>query len=369
MPYFDKKSQKWRGVVWIGGKRRTRLFRLKSEAKTWEAKEKKRIRDPLPIEPLPEKGDDFGRVTLKSAMGEYLHDCVEKGYHRNVTDHKYRIYKRLLDTIGNPHLCDVTASQIKAFILSQSSPTKINRTREELHALFAYCQEFFGLTQNLAAAVPKSVVEKRKAQYVPTEEEVARLWLDCNRWDRNFLTAFLHTGGRKSEVLRWKFSEDINFEINVVRLVTKRGSTREEVERWIPMSEALRSALEDQWQTRLNTSDYVFQRRSPESENYGDRYGDRKHFVKKLSVSVLGKDKAFGYRGLRRFFSAHLADKHKQSRPALQTLLGHSSKRATEDYIFSFGDDVKEAVAELDELELSDSEGEREGYSPEGKTD
>ena len=361
MPYFDKKSLKWRGVVWVGGKRRTRLFRLKSEAKTWEAKEKERIRDPLPIEPLAEKGDDFGRVTLKSAMGEYMHDCLEKGYHRNVTDHKYRIYKRLLDTIGNPHLFDVTASQIKAFILSQSSSTRINRTREELHALFAYCQEFFGLTQNLAAvAVPKRLEEKRKAQYVPNEEEVARLWLNCNRWDRNFLTAILHTGGRKSEVLRWKFSEDINFEINMVRLITKKSSTREEVKQWIPMSKTLRSALEDQWQTRLNTSDYVFQCRSPGHKNYGDRYGDRKHFVKNLSVRVLGKDKAFGYRGLRGFFTSYLADKHKQSLPTLQELLGRSNIRTTEDYIFSIGEDVKDAIAKLDELELSHSEEEGE---------
>jgi len=351
MPHFDRKSKKWRGVILLNGKRKTKLFKLKTQAKAWEAAEKERLKNPLPLEYEPQEEDR--EPTLREAMIAYLRDCQQQDYHKNVIDHKVRILSRLLDQVGYPILSEINVLALRNFVLSQPTPTQKNRARKELHALFAYCQTYFGLQQNLAAAaVPKKVPEERKPQPVPTEKEVGQLLLACNRWDRNFITAYCLTGGRKGELLRWTWTDDINFEQEKVRLGTKKTRTREIVYRWVPMGKMLRQVLKDQYKTKLPYSDYVFQCRSLEHKNYGDRFSDRRHFIKTLSTRVLGEDRAFGYHGLRRFFTSIQADKYKTSLPVLQKLLGHSSPRTTEKYLYNISEDAKTAIEKMDELEI-----------------
>ncbi|UCF82165.1 MAG: tyrosine-type recombinase/integrase [Desulfobacteraceae bacterium] len=155
-------------------------------------------------------------------------------------------------------------------LLPQPTPNLYNKRRKELHAFFEYCKDFFGLQINPVAPIKKLPI-KRKPQPVPTEEEFLRLLMVANRHDKNLLTACASTGGRRSEIFRWTWTEDINFKDRKIRLGNRKNRAREMRYRWIDINDELYEALQDQWKTKLPHSDYVFQNRDPRHPNYGDR--------------------------------------------------------------------------------------------------
>lgn len=341
MPYYDERAKKWRGVVRRMGIRKQKTFRTKGEATKWEVET---------IKVLEERASRKDRITLFEAANEYL-DLALKKFHKTTYQGKAKALRDFLTYLRGRYnyLDEITPKEVHQFIHSKPSVIQTNRARKELHAWLAFCQRIYGLQANPAAATDK-LREVRKRQPVPTEKEISQLLAACDRHDRNFIIAFILTGGRKSEILRWTFSDDIDFEKGRVRLGTRKTSSGEMNYRWVPMSKELRAALQDQYNTRLKKSDYVFQVRTKASESYGGRFEDRKHFVKKLSLKVLGKP--YGYHSLRRFFASIQADKFQTSLPTLQKLLGHSRATTTERYIEVISSDQQEAIEQMDGLEI-----------------
>jgi len=58
----------------------------------------------------------------------------------------------------------------------------------------------------------------RSPQYIPPTEEILRVLAAAKREGAIFLNTYLQTGARKSEILRWIWVDDINFEQRQVRL-------------------------------------------------------------------------------------------------------------------------------------------------------
>jgi len=79
--------------------------------------------------------------------------------------------------------------------------------------------------------------------------------------------------------------------------------------------------------------------------NYGQRYTARKKFLKGLCKKAGVKEISF--HALRRFFASLLADKHKESMPTIQKLLGHASVNTTERYVQRIHGDTRAAVAKI----------------------
>jgi integrase len=342
MPYFDKSKGKWRGRVMVAGQTSSRLFPTKSAAKEWEAIEKKRLRERT------------NTTYLLEAANDYLDDVLER-FHKTTYLNKHRVLKGLISEVGDQPLSFITPKQILQYLNRAETRSGFNRRRKELHAFFQWIGQFHHSLKN--PVIVKKLPRNRQPQRVPTDQEVTKLILVANRWERNFVVAFLTTGARKEEILRWTWANDIDFEQGRVRLTTLKTRSGDPKFRWIEMSETLRRALEDQVGTRLGLSDYVFQNRNKGFKNYGDRFTDRRHFIRKLCVRA--KVEPFSYHALRRWFTSVLA-RHGTPLPALQRLLGHSRPSTTDRYIYSVSEDTKKAVNLLDSLEVFNG-GKKEG--------
>lgn len=330
MPY--KQGKKWRGVIKINGRRvAQKLFKSKQEAKKWEIEEKKRLETQTHMAYL-----------LEVATG-YLDYCKER-FTKNTYGDKRKVLSDLIKATGDVALNEITPNEILQLLRSKATRNLFNRTRKDLHSFFEYCKKFHGLVQNPVSAIEKLPTE-RLPQPVPTEKEFVKLLLVANRHDRNLLIACCTTGGRRSEIFRWKWSDDINFEKRKVRLGSRKTRSGEMRYRDIDMNDMLNEALQDQWKTRLPQSDYVFQNRDPRHPRYGDRYTARRKFMRGLCKRA--GVRTFGFHALRRFFASLLADKYKESLPVIQKLLGHASATTTDKYIYNISEDSKKAVNKI----------------------
>lgn len=340
MPYRD--GDKWRGQVRRLGKRYTRQFDTKKAAGDWER----------------DKWKELGRcaiptVYLSEAATEYLAYC-EASFHPITFKNKRTALKELARTIGNRPIEDIDPSAIlHEIILKQATPALANERRKHLSAFFAYCRDFHGLAVNPVARIHKLPVDREPCP-VPTEAEFLKLLLVADRHDRNLLVACAATGGRRSEILRWTWTDDINFRDGSVCLCNRKNPKRELRCRTVAMNAELRAALDDQWKTRLPDSDHVFQNRAlwkrrdgtvRKHPGYGQRFTARRRFMAGLCKKAK-IEKRIGFHALRRFFASMLAD-NRESLPTIQKLLGHAAVSTTDRYVHRLRDDTRTAVNKL----------------------
>jgi len=326
-----KEAKKWRGVIKIRGKRYQQMFDSKREAREWETNERKRLLSKIRT------------VYLSEAATKYL-DCVQKMSSAKTYSEKRKVLWELAHKTGDISIDDIRPETLQDFIYSKNTPSNCNRARKNLHAFFAYCQKFLGLSQNPVSPIER-LPHERRPQPVPTEEEFVRLLMAAERHDRNLIIACVTTGGRRSEIFRWTWTDDINFEKRTVRLGTRKSRSRGMRYREVHMNEMLCEALQGQWKTRLPQSDYVFQNRDARHPRYGDRFTERKKFMRGLCKRAGVKH--FGFHGLRRFFASLLADKYKEGLPVIQKLLGHASPSTTDRYVFNVSADARRALEKI----------------------
>lgn len=148
------------------------------------------------------------------------------------------------------------------------------------------------------------------------------------------------------KIFRWTWTDDINFEKQVLRLGTRKTKSGQMRYRLVPMNDSLYGALMDQWKTRMPQTDYIFQNRDPRHPRYGDKYTARRKFMRSLCKRA-AIEKNLGFHSLRRFFASLLADKHRESLPIIQKLLGHSSMVTTEKYVYNIFQDARSAVDKI----------------------
>jgi len=180
----------------------------------------------------------------------------------------------------------------------------------------------------------------RSPQYTPPTEDVLRLLAVVTRQERVFLDCYLHTGARRSEIFRWTWADDINFEKRQVRLGSRktRDGSMEYV--WLPMNTDLYESLWWWWwnNRKFKSSPYVFvdDHRGP---HYGQPYKTRNHFMGGLCKRA--GIRPFGYHALRRYVASVLADTHKVSAKRIQLILRHKNLSTTERYIQNINEDLK----------------------------
>jgi len=73
--------------------------------------------------------------------------------------------------------------------------------------------------------VRKKAHTKKTRRLIPIAD-ILKVMMLAQGQDRVLLGAYWHTGARKSEVFRWTWADDINFEERWVRLGTKKKPGR-----------------------------------------------------------------------------------------------------------------------------------------------
>ncbi|MCP4105875.1 MAG: tyrosine-type recombinase/integrase [Desulfobacteraceae bacterium] len=187
----------------------------------------------------------------------------------------------------------------------------------------------------------------RKAQYTPPTDDILKELAAATKDESVFLDCYLQTGARRSEVFRWTWTEDINFEKREYRLGTRKTKDGSMEYEWFPMSDDLYKSLCWHWENRkFKKSPYVFTDDHP-GQNHGKPYKCRRRFLKGLCKRA--GVRPFGFHALRRYVASILADKHGVSAKTIQRILRHKSVSTTERYIQNINNDLKGTLNLLSE--------------------
>ena len=177
----------------------------------------------------------------------------------------------------------------------------------------------------------------------PPINDVMKVLMVATREEKVLLNCYIQTGARRSEIFRWKWLEDINFDRKQYRLGTKKTKDGSMSYRWFPMSEELYSDLWWWYNNRpVKTSMWVFCVSLETHLHYGEPHKDYRGFLRRLCDRA--QVPRFGYHGLRAFFASVLADKHKQSSKTIQILLRHANVSTTERYLNKLHTDLSGVV-------------------------
>jgi integrase len=158
--------------------------------------------------------------------------------------------------------------------------------------------------------------------------------------------SYWHTGARKSEILRWTWADDINFEERWVRLGTRKSRTHEMVYEKLWMNDDLYKLLKWQWENRHPTSAYVFCHMNLKSAMYGKPYVVRWKLLKSLCKTA--KVELFGYHDIRHTVAKYLNNLQKVGLKKVQQVLRHRRQTTTEIYVEGNYTDTKEVVRLLE---------------------
>lgn len=336
MPY--KQGKQWRATPQYNGKRlRTALFATKKEALVYEIESKKQA--------MSKEGQMRHGMDLMSFCIKYLD--YAKQYAPKVYKEKQSVTKRILAAWAPDRLvAEITPEDAQQYLdiqAKQRSANAANKDRKNLMAMWGKGIKFFGVKDN-----PFVVAERkrhdRQPQYTPPSADVLKVLMAATRQERVFLDAYLQTGARRSEIFRWRWADDINFERCEYRLGTRKTADGSMHYEWFPMSDDLNKALKWWWNSRsIKDSPYVFAD-DQKGAHFGKLYTTRRRFMPGLCERA--KVKPFGFHALRRFVASILADSGKSTN-AIRRVLRHKNVSTTELYIQNINNDLGETMESL----------------------
>jgi len=344
MPY--KESGQWRGHVMYQGERHTKKFPTKKAAKKWEIEKRKKLKKEFKQR---RRGTDLLTFSLK-----YL-SFAEKRFTEKTYQEKRLTVRRLMEweKLGPDFIvADITPSLAEEYLDIQEekrSANAANKDRKNLSAMWNKGMKTKGWVESLEYN-PWGMVEKyshdRTPQYTPPAEDVLKVLAVATRKELVFLYAYIYTGARRSEIMRWLWNEDINFQARKYRLGTHKTKDGAMSYEWFPMPPELYAELWWWWNNRtIKKSPYVFTDDQP-GPHYGKPYNVRRRFMrglcKRASKGAEEEDKVkpFGFHALRRFFASRLADMGKSTK-VIQRFLRHKHLSTTERYIHTINNDLE----------------------------
>lgn len=351
----SKQGNKWRGCVMIEGKKYQQLFETKEEAKTFEVETKKQVKAELTKEPTP------GDMELRIFFSKYL-DFAEPRFTKGVFEDKRILLVRLSERWGGGiPVKNITVDMVALYLEARAkavSGNAANRDRKNLLALWNWGMKRHDLQVNPVSKVDR-FRHDRSVLHTPTEEDVLKVLAASTREEKVMLTAYLNTAARRSEIFRWTWNDDINFEKREVRLGTRKTSDGSMSYEWLPMNDDLYKELWWLWNNRkFKESPFVFVDSHP-GPNYGKPFIIRRKFMANLCERA--QVQPFGFHALRRHVASVLADTHKVSSKTIQRILRHRNVTTTERYIQNVNRDLS---ATMDLLNRGEERGNFPKISP-----
>ncbi|MDH4317122.1 MAG: site-specific integrase [Desulfobulbaceae bacterium] len=223
----------------------------------------------------------------------------------------------------------ITSKMVLDYLNSRlkKSNNSFNVNRKNLLAFWKYANTFHGIENNPVKMISK-MSHTRSVQYTPPREDISKVLEVATDEEKVFLLCFLHTAGRRSEIFRLKWKEDINFKKREIRLGTRKTKDSSIEYTWLPMNSDLYSELKWWNENRpLKESPYVFCVSNSSHESFGKPFTQRRRFLKGLCQRAGVKE--FGFHALRRYVASTLADTHKVSAKTIQRILRHKSVTTT----------------------------------------
>jgi integrase len=185
--------------------------------------------------------------------------------------------------------------------------------------------------RNPFAEIKKKRHEKLRTGPVPIAH-VVKAYMAAGPDEKDLLECYLITGARKSEILKWEWS-DIDFKNRTYALHTRKSGTGELKTTYHEMPDRLYELLERRFEKRHPTLQYVFWHRfwDRKSENWReDRYQSLNKFTKRLCKKA--GVPPFHLHQLRHLASTILKERGNMGLAKLQRFLRHDKQKTTEIY-------------------------------------
>ncbi len=219
MSVYWVKGKGWRYDLTLEETRPTGAwFKTKKEAKTAESKRRKELRKPKQETVTP---TDMALLELVNRRLDHVKAYKTAAYY---SGHVYYAHKWVREW-GNLNVAQITPDMIEAYLINRAegvSPYTANSELRYLRALFNFgCHPRKGwINCNPTAGIPFSPVEKR-VKYLPSKEDVLRVFVTADQDTQDYLSTILLTVGRMSEIntLTW---HDVDFENRYVTLYTRK---------------------------------------------------------------------------------------------------------------------------------------------------
>lgn len=332
MPY--KEGKRWRAVVTRHGRRHTKQTLTKKAALTWENEKLKNLKDQ---EKKQRSGMDL--LTFATKYLDYAQRFTNKVYQE-----KRSVIRRLIKMLGSEFLVhNITPEVAEQHLSSQKrdrSANAANKDRKNLMAMWNRGVKVYGIKSNPWNATDK-FSHDRAPQYTPPTQDVLKVLAVATRKEAAFLYSYIYTGARRSEIFRWLWDEDINFEKQKYRLGTRKTKDGSMEYEWFPMPEDLYNQLWWWWENRtIKASPFVFTD-DQKGPHYGKPYNARRRFMR--GICKRAGVAAFGFHALRRFFASRLSDNNKSTN-TIRRFLRHKNVNTTERYIQNINDDLAGAT-------------------------
>jgi integrase len=360
MPY--REGKKWRAVVTRDGTRYQALLTTKREAVAWEGAKRKEL-----MESAKRRREGMDLMTFCT---KYLDDSSGRVTHKTY-DEKQGLCRRILEVWGaNCLVDDVTPDMVLSYLQARSRTTSnnaSNKDRKNLLAMWNWGEEILDLQTNPISKT-KKLPHDRAVQYVPPEQDVLKVLIAARRDEKVLLDCFLLTGARRSEILRWTWADDINFDHGKVRLGTRKTRDGSMEYEWVPMADELHESLFWWWTNRPEKeSPYVFPFfYHPDTKD--NNWKGEQRAARWLRALCKGAGVTpFGFHALRRYVASMLADKHKVSAKTIQRVLRHKNLATTERYIKQLNPDLKGTLELLSEREIPENDTRKEGKAANGQ--
>ncbi len=335
MPFRVKGRKGWQGQVRHQGKLYRADFPTKHQAADWEARKRKELNQGT-------QSKTRTGMDLLDFCNKYL-DHAELRFTKKVFKEKKALCETLIERWKDIEVQAVTPEMVNEYLAEQAkkrSNNAHNKDRKNLLAMWNWGLKIVGLPNNPVALIDK-LPHDRKPQYTPPTVDMLKVLATAKREERVLLSCYIQTAARRSEIFRWTWVEDINFEKRQIRLGTRKTRDGSMEYEWLRMSDELYDDLWWWWNNRtIKESPYVFV--STSNRYYGQPFTTRRQFVKGLCKRAGVKE--FNFHALRRYVASFLADTQKVSAKSIQRLLRHKNVTTTERYIQNIDHDMEYTV-------------------------
>ena len=313
MPYKMKTGQ-WRGHRMMNGKRKTKVFASKTDAKKWEAN----------LQP-EEVAPDQIRTAL-SLANEYLTHCKAEMSGETYGEKKLA-FKNLFRFVAPDTDYPGISAKLTYDALAhraKGSGNAANKDRKNLLAWSTWVERVHQIPPPKAFNLPRWK-EDRHPRHIPTEADFWSAYNAASREDQVFLLAALHTAARRGELFRLLWS-DVDFPSSTIRLGSRKTKSGGMEYSTIPMTSELSAALQS-IRTRPRSL-YVF------SQEDGQPFTSRQHYMERLCRRA--GVPTFGFHSIRHL-SASILARANVPIPTIQAILRHKSATTTARYLHSLG--------------------------------
>ena len=327
--YKTKAGVRYLATVYRDGIRVARQggFKSKLAAHQWEEENKK-----------PQISDlKHSDLALWEVVTLYLLDAEERRK-KNTLSYKKGVLNKFSEFAGpNVLFQKIDRSAVKIFLNKYArdiSPKSANKYRVELSALWSWANIEGHATGNPARQVEPFSVTKH-VRYVPPREHISKALKNSSQFQRDFISALLHTAGRISELRELTWS-DVDLDRGTVCLWTSKRRGGDKEARRLALSPTLKEIFSRLSEQRTGGETHVFT-----NPNTGRGYSRQSREIKYMfqDVCAAAEVPLFTAHSLRHFIATHFDDPRRA-----QKILGHNNLKTTEIYLHDLGVDTGAAA-------------------------